>query len=283
MEWHGFESRMFDSQLGRWIGGDPVGQFDSPYLGMGNNPFNGVDPDGEYWEVIIGAVVGAYAGGVISSRNFNPAKWENNDWAWAGVGAIAGGFIGYGMGYNGPYRGNPKLRSTMGNNAVKAPTGRLRYPHVDGEFEKRFTFGDIITVTNDSEASILYPFSRSFVFSSKQTTHVKFDFEEFRNISSFLVGKLDAYSGSKGVFSAEFIGVGDLIDSNPLTSDWIKNKRQEFIVTEKLGIKLPLSLSSDGTTYTEKLIGAVKLRVIKRNVTHTQLLLLNHLGWTRTK
>ena len=29
---------------------DPSRQFASPYAGMGNNPVNGVDTDGEFWE-----------------------------------------------------------------------------------------------------------------------------------------------------------------------------------------------------------------------------------------
>lgn len=39
--------------MGKFISVDPERQFASPYLGMGNNPVNGVDPDGgkvfDYW------------------------------------------------------------------------------------------------------------------------------------------------------------------------------------------------------------------------------------------
>ena len=41
-----FELRLWDSRIGRWLTTDPAGQYHSPYLGMGNNPMNGVDPDG---------------------------------------------------------------------------------------------------------------------------------------------------------------------------------------------------------------------------------------------
>ena len=37
---------MYDSRIGRWTSIDPARQFASPYVGMGNNPVNGVDPDG---------------------------------------------------------------------------------------------------------------------------------------------------------------------------------------------------------------------------------------------
>ncbi len=43
-----FEARQWDARLGRWLAPDPAGQFHSPYLGMGNNPVSGVDPDGRY-------------------------------------------------------------------------------------------------------------------------------------------------------------------------------------------------------------------------------------------
>nr|WP_299213970.1 RHS repeat-associated core domain-containing protein [uncultured Allomuricauda sp.] len=41
-----FQLRLWDSRIGRWLTTDPYGQFNSPYLGMGNNPVVGVDPDG---------------------------------------------------------------------------------------------------------------------------------------------------------------------------------------------------------------------------------------------
>lgn len=45
-----FELRLWDGRIGRWLNPDPYGQFHSPYLGMGNNPFNGIDSDGGFWE-----------------------------------------------------------------------------------------------------------------------------------------------------------------------------------------------------------------------------------------
>jgi RHS repeat-associated protein len=44
-----FEARLYDSRIGRWMVPDPAGQYWSPYNGMGNNPINGVDPDGAWW------------------------------------------------------------------------------------------------------------------------------------------------------------------------------------------------------------------------------------------
>jgi RHS repeat-associated protein len=46
--WNNFELRMYDGKIGRWLSTDPYAQYDSPYLGMGNNPVNSFDPDGGY-------------------------------------------------------------------------------------------------------------------------------------------------------------------------------------------------------------------------------------------
>ncbi len=43
-----FELRMYDGRIGRWLSTDPNAQYYSPYVGMGNNPVNMVDPDGGF-------------------------------------------------------------------------------------------------------------------------------------------------------------------------------------------------------------------------------------------
>jgi RHS repeat-associated protein len=45
-KWQHFELREFDPVVGRWTSKDPYGQYYSPYVGMGNNPVSGTDPDG---------------------------------------------------------------------------------------------------------------------------------------------------------------------------------------------------------------------------------------------
>jgi len=48
VNWDAFELRNWDGRLARWTTTDPYGQYWSPYLGMGNNPINAVDPDGGF-------------------------------------------------------------------------------------------------------------------------------------------------------------------------------------------------------------------------------------------
>jgi RHS repeat-associated protein len=43
-----FKLRLWDARLGRWLTPDPYGQFESPYMGMGNNPVSSIDPDGGF-------------------------------------------------------------------------------------------------------------------------------------------------------------------------------------------------------------------------------------------
>ncbi|MEM9859423.1 MAG: N-acetylmuramoyl-L-alanine amidase [Bacteroidota bacterium] len=44
--WNSFELRMYDPVIGRWNVTDPYYEYWSPYVGMGNNSINYVDPDG---------------------------------------------------------------------------------------------------------------------------------------------------------------------------------------------------------------------------------------------
>jgi RHS repeat-associated protein len=49
-DWNSFELRMYDSRIARWMQYDPKRQFFSPYVGMGNEPVAGLDPDGGWRE-----------------------------------------------------------------------------------------------------------------------------------------------------------------------------------------------------------------------------------------
>ncbi|MEO1626325.1 MAG: RHS repeat-associated core domain-containing protein, partial [Bacteroidota bacterium] len=93
--------RLYDPVVGRMLSVDnhvqsPTNtQSYNRYSYVFNNPLSYTDPNGElawFIPVIIGAVVGAYAGASIASGGqWNPAKWEKGKW-WKG--AIVGGFIG---------------------------------------------------------------------------------------------------------------------------------------------------------------------------------------------
>ena len=48
IHWTDFPLRNYDAQIGRWVQQDPYQQFASPYVGMGNDPVNLVDPSGGF-------------------------------------------------------------------------------------------------------------------------------------------------------------------------------------------------------------------------------------------
>ena len=44
--WNSFELRMYDPVIARWLVPDPYMEFWSPYVAMGNDPINLIDPNG---------------------------------------------------------------------------------------------------------------------------------------------------------------------------------------------------------------------------------------------
>lgn len=82
-------SRFCDAAIGRWGVPDPARQYANPYLALGNNPVNGIDPNGEFFEIFglinlftnkeaghvdgFGSAVKAYTAGFLSAM-FRPAE-----------------------------------------------------------------------------------------------------------------------------------------------------------------------------------------------------------------
>ena len=63
--WNAFELRMYDARVARWMSVDPEGQYFSPYLGMGNNPENGVDEDGGWFGKLRAMISAIFTGGEV--------------------------------------------------------------------------------------------------------------------------------------------------------------------------------------------------------------------------
>lgn len=79
-----FDLRMYDGQIGRWIGVDPYDEFASGYVGMGNDPVNATDPSGgsllsagNFMYHAMNTVGGAMIGGIIGALTGNGNKWED--------------------------------------------------------------------------------------------------------------------------------------------------------------------------------------------------------------
>jgi RHS repeat-associated protein len=103
--WHDFGSRMYWADLGRWFSTDPQKQFSSPYVGMGNMPVMGVDPNGEIFQLIpflltLSKIYGYASTAYGLAEGYSKGGWEGLGKAFAssavsfGVGAIAGAALG---------------------------------------------------------------------------------------------------------------------------------------------------------------------------------------------
>jgi RHS repeat-associated protein len=65
-----------------------------------NNPLRFTDPDGESitGAVVVGAIIGAYLGGMMANRDYNPINWDYNSgktWGYMLGGALVGAGSGY--------------------------------------------------------------------------------------------------------------------------------------------------------------------------------------------
>ncbi|MBC6427323.1 MAG: hypothetical protein GDA51_12860 [Ekhidna sp.] len=89
--YYDFLSRSYDPALGRFFAVDPVGQFSSPYVGMGNVPHLTIDPNGElawFVPIIIGAAIGGTTSGIQSANS--GGTFLGGFWRGALIGAAAG-------------------------------------------------------------------------------------------------------------------------------------------------------------------------------------------------
>lgn len=95
-----FELRNYNPLTARFNTTDPYGQYHSPYMAMGNNQINSVDPDGgNALSIVMGAAGGAVIGGVTGWAIAKGKGLDKNEqWKYAGIGAgigaVAGGITG---------------------------------------------------------------------------------------------------------------------------------------------------------------------------------------------
>jgi RHS repeat-associated protein len=69
--WDEFDLRMYDPQIGRWVGVDCYDEFPSSYISMGNNPVNLIDPDGGGVAGTIGMAIGSISFAALMNWGIN--------------------------------------------------------------------------------------------------------------------------------------------------------------------------------------------------------------------
>ena len=98
---HNFRARQYSDNLGRFFAVDPQGQYYSPYVYGGNNPFSYTDPDGEIAflvPILVSAAIGAGTSAAVytaTSLPFGKFRLDNlgKSMLYGAVGgAISGGF-----------------------------------------------------------------------------------------------------------------------------------------------------------------------------------------------
>jgi RHS repeat-associated protein len=91
-----FELRNYNPLTARFNTTDPYEQYHSPYLAMGNNQINHVDPDGgNALSIALGAGGGAVIGGVAGWAIAKGQGLDKADqWKYAGIGAGIGAVVG---------------------------------------------------------------------------------------------------------------------------------------------------------------------------------------------
>ena len=77
-----FELRLYDPRINRWLTTDPEGQFHSPYLAMGNNWINRIDPTGGVAEPPYDHT---YENGYVWTDADGSWKWNSSDGVWQGL------------------------------------------------------------------------------------------------------------------------------------------------------------------------------------------------------
>jgi RHS repeat-associated protein len=94
-----FAARYYDPTLGRFTTQDPErGKLTDPqtmnlYVYCRNNPLKYTDPDGRWINIAIGALVGAFIGGLSYYASTGFTDWQGA-LVHAGIGAVAGGIAG---------------------------------------------------------------------------------------------------------------------------------------------------------------------------------------------
>ncbi len=121
-----FQLRLYDSRINRWLTTDPYNQYHSPYVAMGNDPINGIDPDGGYrtWFGALGGwIAGGFQGSIRHTDNGGNQDYSVYKGAFNNDGTAEGfsGTFEYSHHYGSDYVGdawNSRFRRNLTGDAI---------------------------------------------------------------------------------------------------------------------------------------------------------------------
>ncbi|WP_340077910.1 RHS repeat-associated core domain-containing protein, partial [Leptobacterium sp. I13] len=126
-----FEARLYDPRINRWLTIDPAGEFFSPYLAMGNNWINIIDPDGRCTT----CPDDANTGDTYNHPDHGALTFDGANWLDAGGNIALDGFTGTQY-TNGPL----DQMGFSGTKIAPAITELSGFPHFMAELGEN-TFG----------------------------------------------------------------------------------------------------------------------------------------------
>lgn len=177
-----------DYSMARWLSVDPYGQFSSPYVGMGNRPNMGVDPDGGLfglsagWSALAGAGIGFAVGAGAAVLTGNEDDW----WKWGAVGAVAGGAVGFATGETIVQHGSKTKSITGGkihDNRTYSKFEQLKQQKFKGSLQKEF-YLDLGSDFSGMSGKTVRFAKEVFRFNEKYTKEVRFKINSSNSIFS---------------------------------------------------------------------------------------------------
>ena len=150
--WIDITARNYDSALGRWMNLDPLVEDDdswSPYNYVRNNPILHNDPDGRFWNNVVGAVAGAiteYVGQVVASsikdRGFSVENlYKDIDLLDIGLSTVEGGLTSGGSVIKGFAKAGIVIGSEIVRNKVNGTISEGITTNKGGEVVKNTLIG----------------------------------------------------------------------------------------------------------------------------------------------
>jgi RHS repeat-associated protein len=163
-----FKLRLWDGRIGRWLTTDPAGQYSSPYLGMGNNPINGIDGDGGCFrsdgsDCDDNAAVGTVQNDTFSGYSYTMTNsgWARDDGYEVNLGAVSNNSNGFSiqdivgwsssgfgaMGEIGAYNYNQKLSKLFSSKFTKIAYNGTGYVDEMGKIWRSATKSNLVRKT----------------------------------------------------------------------------------------------------------------------------------------